>query len=248
MVEIRDLGLSYGARPVLKGVNLAVPRGQTVAIIGPSGSGKTTLLRCVNYLARPTEGEIWVGGTLVGQRETHGKLEPAPECILRTHRTVTGMVFQQFNLFRNLTVLQNVTFAPIHANGRDRASAEEKARSLIARVGLSHKLDAYPSQLSGGQQQRVAIARALAMDPKVMLFDEATSALDPELAREVLVVMRELSEEGMTMLVVTHEMSFARNVAHQIVFMEEGRILQIAAPEELFSEDAHPRIKTFLAH
>jgi polar amino acid transport system ATP-binding protein len=246
MVELRGIELSYGLLRVLKGVDLSVGKGQTVAIIGPSGSGKTTLLRCINYLAVPSGGEIWVNGILVGHREVAGKLMPAGERLLRTHRTETGMVFQQFNLFSNMTVLENVAFAPTVARGIGKREAAERARALIARVGLAAKENSYPSELSGGQQQRIAIARALAMNPKVMLFDEATSALDPELAREVLAVMGELASEGMTMIVVTHEMGFAREVADRIVFMEGGEVVQMGTPAEMFSDDAHQRVREFL--
>jgi polar amino acid transport system ATP-binding protein len=248
MVELRGIVLNYHTLRVLKGVNLAVRKGETVAIIGPSGSGKTTLLRCINYLTRPSSGEVWVGGHLVGQYPVSGQLRSAPDSVLRKHRLDTGMVFQQFNLFRNMNVLDNVTFAPLSTG---RGSPEEiriRARQLVERVGLGHKLDAFPSELSGGQQQRIAIARALAMQPKVMLFDEATSALDPELAREVLDVMRELAREGMTMVVVTHEMGFAREVADRVVFMESGEIVLQGPPAELFSDKAPERICRFLQH
>ena len=246
MVELRGLSLEIGGQSILKNVDLSLPRGQTTAIIGPSGSGKTTLLRCINYLARPTAGEIWVDGQLIGQKPGKNGFRPVSERVLRAHRRQTGMVFQQFNLFRNMTVLENVMFAPLASKQGSRAEIEQRATLLIARVGLAHKHDAYPSQLSGGQQQRIAIARALAMEPKVMLFDEATSALDPELAREVLEVMREMAEEGMTMIVVTHEMGFAREVAQQIVFMEQGEVIAMAAPDQLFSASAPERIRQFL--
>jgi polar amino acid transport system ATP-binding protein len=246
-VELRGLGLSIDGQDILRGVDLAIRKGTTTAIIGPSGSGKTTLLRCVNYLARPTAGEVWVDGQIVGHREHNGRLAPAGERLLRVHRRQTGMVFQKFNLFRNLNILANVAFAPVAAGLCSRVEAEERARRLIGRVGLSHKLHNMPEQLSGGQQQRVAIARALAMEPKVMLFDEATSALDPELSREVLHLMQELAEEGLTMIVVTHEMSFARNVAHEVVFMENGAIHAKAPPEALFSDHAPERVRAFLS-
>jgi len=246
MVELRGLSLDIAGQSILKNVDLSLPKGQTTAIIGPSGSGKTTLLRCINYLARPTAGEIRVDGQLIGQKPGKTGLRPVSERVLRGHRRQTGMVFQQFNLFRNMTVLENVMFAPLASKQASRAEIEQRASRLIARVGLAHKHDAYPSQLSGGQQQRIAIARALAMEPKVMLFDEATSALDPELAREVLEVMRELAQEGMTMIVVTHEMGFAREVAQQIVFMEQGAVIEVAAPDQLFSASAPERIRHFL--
>jgi len=248
MVELRGIELHFHALQVLKGVDLAVRKGETVAIIGPSGSGKTTLLRCINYLNRPSGGEVWVGGHLVGQEPAGDRLRAAPEPVLRRHRQDTGMVFQQFNLFRNMTVLENVTFAPLASRRGTPDEIRARARRLIERVGLSHKLDAYPSELSGGQQQRIAIARALAMQPMVMLFDEATSALDPELAREVLDVMRELAREGMTMVVVTHEMGFAREVADRVVFMEGGEIVLQGPPSEVFSAAAPERIRRFLQH
>jgi polar amino acid transport system ATP-binding protein len=219
-----------------------------VAIIGPSGSGKTTLLRCINYLTRPSGGEVWVGGHLVGQYPVGGRLRPAPDHVLRRHRLDTGMVFQQFNLFRNMNVLDNVTFAPLSTGRGSPEEIRARALQLVERVGLGHKLDAFPSELSGGQQQRIAIARALAMQPKVMLFDEATSALDPELAREVLDVMRELAREGMTMVVVTHEMGFAREVADRVVFMERGEIALQGPPSHVFSDKAPDRMSRFLQH
>lgn len=248
IVELRGVRLDYGILNVLHDVNLTIREGETVAIIGPSGSGKTTLLRCINYLARPTAGEVWVDRHLVGQVEKGGKLHPATEGVLRLHRLETGMVFQQFNLFRNMTVLQNVMYAPVACRVTSKEEARDRAVRLIERVGLGGKLSARPHELSGGQQQRIAIARALAMQPKVMLFDEATSALDPELAREVLEVMRELAREGMTMVVVTHEMGFARNVADRVVFMENGRIVEDGAPAVIFSDQAPKRIRNFLSH
>lgn len=246
-VELRGLGLSIGGHDILRNIDLTIRQGRTTAIIGPSGSGKTTLLRCVNYLACPTAGEVWVDGLLVGQSERNGRLVRAREKLLRLHRQQTGMVFQKFNLFRNMSILENVAFAPVSAGLCSRAEAEERARRLVSRVGLSHKLDSLPEQLSGGQQQRIAIARALAMQPRVMLFDEATSALDPELSREVLLLMQELAEEGLTMMVVTHEMSFAHDVAHEVVFMENGSIHAKGPPELLFSERAPERVRTFLS-
>ena len=247
-VELRDLHLSYGAHEILGGIDLKVMEGTTTALVGPSGSGKTTLLRCVNYLAKPHTGEIWVDGELVGYEERGGRRYPARDTTLRSHRRRTGMVFQRFNLFANLSALANVAFAPVSAGLCSRAEGRERARALLARVGLSHREDALPTQLSGGQQQRVAIARALAMQPKVMLFDEATSALDPELSREVLAVMRELAQTGMTMLVVTHETGFARTVADEIVFMEAGRIVAQGKPETMFSDQAPERIRSFFRH
>lgn len=246
MVELRGIELNFHTLKVLNGVDLSVRKGETVAIIGPSGSGKTTLLRCINYLNRPSAGEVWVGGHLVGQHPVGDRLRPAPEGVLRRHRVETGMVFQQFNLFRNMTALENVTFAPLSAGRGSKAEIGDRARQLIERVGLGHKMNAYPTALSGGQQQRIAIARALAMQPQVMLFDEATSALDPELAREVLDVMRELAREGMTMVVVTHEMGFAREVADRVVFMEAGEVVLDGKPSDIFSSGAPERIRRFL--
>lgn len=248
MVELRGITLSYGTQTVLHGVDLCVAKGEVVALIGPSGSGKTTLIRCINYLARPDAGEVWVGGKLIGQTNVGGRLRPATEARLRQHRLMTGMVFQQFNLFRNMTVLENVMFAPVATATASPDAARTRAVALIERVGLGAKLNARPAELSGGQQQRVAIARALAMQPHVMLFDEATSALDPELAREVLEVMRELAADGMTMIVVTHEMGFARTVADRVVFMEGGRIVMQGPPSVMFSDRAPPRIRSFLQH
>ncbi len=247
-VELRGLHLSYGAHQILRGIDLTVREGTTTALVGPSGSGKTTLLRCVNYLATPVAGEVWVDGEMVGREERAGRLYPARERILREHRRRTGMVFQRFNLFANLSARANVAFAPVSAGLCSRAEAQDRASTLLARVGLSHRENALPAQLSGGQQQRVAIARALAMQPRVMLFDEATSALDPELSREVLAVIQELAQSGMTMLVVTHETGFARTVADDIVFMEAGRIVSQGSPEAMFSDDAPERVRRFLGH
>jgi polar amino acid transport system ATP-binding protein len=218
-----------------------------VVLIGASGSGKTTFIRCINHLESIDAGRILVNGHLVGYREKDGVLEEEPEKSIARHRRDIGMVFQRFNLFPHLTALGNVTEAPIHVRhiGRDEAIAD--GRALLARVGLADKENAFPNQLSGGQQQRVAIARALAMRPNLMLFDEATSALDPEMVGEVLEVMKELARAGMTMIVVTHEMGFAREVAHRIVFMDEGRIVEEGRPEAFFSAPRHERSRLFIA-
>ncbi len=236
IVRIRDLHKRYGDLDVLRGVSLDVTRGEVVVIIGPSGTGKSTLLRCINQLTRPDSGRVWLDGVEV----------TAPECNLNEVRAEVGMVFQDFNLFNHLTAIKNVAIGPIRVLHMDRAQALELARYELERVGLAGKADAYPGQLSGGQKQRVAIARALAMKPKVMLFDEPTSALDPELIGEVLEVMKKLAQEHMTMLVVTHEMGFAREVANRIVFMEGGNIVEEGPPAQLFYAAQHPRTAEFL--
>jgi len=236
MIEIERLEKSFGTNRVLDGISLEVRLGQVVCIIGPSGSGKSTLLRCVNGLESYEGGEVRV----LGQRVDRARPE-----IRATRRQVT-MVFQRFNLFPHRTALENVTEGPIYAAGESRASAEQHAHELLARVGLTGKESAYPSQLSGGQQQRVAIARALAMRPKAVLFDEPTSALDPELVGEVLTVMRDLAREGMTMAVVTHEMGFAREVADHVVFMDKGRVVEEGPPADLLTAPREPRTQDFL--
>ncbi len=236
-VLLEQVRKSFGRLEVLRGVDLRVERGEKVCIIGPSGSGKSTLLRCVNLLERPTSGRVFVEGTEV----------TAPDCDIDRVRAHMGMVFQQFNLFPHLTVERNITIAQQTVLGRGREEAVETAIAMLRRVGLEDKRHEYPARLSGGQQQRVAIARALAMDPGVMLFDEATSALDPELVGEVLRVMRELAEEGMTMLVVTHEMGFARRVADRVAFIDEGVILECAPPAELFESPHEERTRRFLS-
>ena len=237
VVHISNLHKRFGDNHVLRGIDLDVERGEVVCIIGPSGSGKSTLLRCVNLLEKPSDGAI----TVIDQELTH------PDCDIDLARTRIGMVFQSFNLFPHMTVLDNICVAQRKVLKRPAAEAEAKARELLARVGLSEKESAYPAQLSGGQQQRVAIARALAMDPQVMLFDEATSALDPELVGEVLGVMRSLADEGMTMLVVTHEMGFALNVASRVVFMDGGVIVEQGAPAQVLGNPREERTKRFLA-
>lgn len=237
VVQLIELRKSFGANEVLRGINLEVTRGEVVCIIGPSGSGKSTLLRCVNMLETPTSGTVAVGGIELTD----------PDCDLDAARTSLGMVFQQFNLFPHMTAMENVTVALRKVLKRSRSEAELIAGEQLARVGLSEKALSYPAQLSGGQQQRVAIARALAMGPSVMLFDEATSALDPELVGDVLAVMRSLAEEGMTMLVVTHEMGFARNVADRVIFMDEGVIMEQGKPADVLGNPSVDRTKKFLA-
>ncbi|KIA64609.1 amino acid ABC transporter ATP-binding protein [Nocardia vulneris] len=238
---------NFGALQVLKGVSLEIGRGEVLCVIGPSGSGKSTFLRCINHLEQVNAGRLYVDGELVGYQEKNGKLyELHPREAARQRREI-GMVFQHFNLFPHRTVLDNVIEAPTQVKKVRKADAVAKAKELLERVGLAEKANAYPAQLSGGQQQRVAIARALAMDPKLMLFDEPTSALDPELVGEVLTVMRELAESGMTMVVVTHEMGFAREVADKLVFMDGGVIVEAGAPRELLANPKHERTKTFLS-
>jgi len=236
-VEVRNLHKSFGPLEVLKGIDFTVDSGQLVCIIGPSGSGKSTLLRCVNLLEEPTSGKVFVNGVELTD----------PDVDIDAERCRIGMVFQQFNLFPHLTVLRNVTIAQERVLKRSRAEAERIARAGLDRVGLGEKAGAFPAQLSGGQQQRVAIARALAMDPTLMLFDEPTSALDPELVGEVLAVMRKLTEDGMTMLVVTHEMGFAREVADRVVFIDGGVIVEDGPPEQVIGHPRHERTRTFLS-
>jgi len=248
MVRCIGLHKRFGRLEVLRGIDMAVAKGEVVVLIGPSGSGKTTLLRCINHLEVVDKGRIFVDGELVGYREDRGgRLREDSEREVARKRSAIGMVFQRFNLFPHLTALQNVIEAPMHVRKLPRRRAEERGRGLLAKVGLSDKLNVYPSQLSGGQQQRVAIARALAMEPKLMLFDEPTSALDPELVGEVLEVMKNLAREGMTMVVVSHEMGFAREVADRIVFMDEGVILEQGTPDDMFAKAQHPRTQAFLS-
>ena len=247
MVRAEMVCKSFGALQVLKGVTLSVERGQVLVLVGPSGSGKSTFLRCINHLETVSAGRLYVDGELVGYREKGGKLhEMSPRDAAKQRRDI-GMVFQHFNLFPHRTALDNIIEAPVHVKGVKKAQAVERARDLLAQVGLSGKADAYPAQLSGGQQQRVAIARALAMDPKLMLFDEPTSALDPELVGEVLAVMKKLASEGMTMVVVTHEMGFAREVADELVFMDGGVIVESGPPREVLGNPQHDRTKAFLS-
>ena len=236
MIVIKDLHKSYGNTEILKGIDLEVKKSEVVVVIGPSGSGKSTLLRCVNYLEVPTSGTISIDGQTI-----------TPNVDINTIRAEVGMVFQHFNLFGHMTVLQNITLAPIKVRHMSKEDAEKVAMDLLTKVGLVDKASAYPRELSGGQQQRVAIARALAMHPKIMLFDEPTSALDPEMVNEVLEVMKTLAESGMTMMVVTHEMGFARQVADRVLFVDGGKILEEGTPEELFTNPKEPRTQDFLA-
>jgi len=247
MVSVRKVVKRFGALTVLDGVSFDVRRGEVVVLIGASGSGKTTLLRCINFLERYDAGEIHVDGQLVGYRkEADGRLVALSERAVARQRTRMGMVFQSYNLFPHLTALENVVEAPVHVLGVPRGEAEERARGLLQRVGLEDKADARPARLSGGQQQRVAIARALAMQPELLLLDEVTSALDPELVGEVLQVITRLAADGMTMIIVTHEMQFAREVAHRIVFLAEGRIAEEGPAKQLLVDPQTPRLQAFL--
>ncbi len=246
MIVLREISKSYGPLKVLHEVSLEVARGDVVCVIGPSGSGKSTLLRCINYLEVPESGTIELDGRVCYRDFVDGRMRERPRAEIVATRRNFGMVFQDFQLFPHLTALGNVTEAPIRVRRLARAEAERKALDLLGRVGLADKADAYPEELSGGQKQRVAIARALAMEPKAMLFDEPTSALDPELVGEVLEVMRALAAEGMTMIVVTHEMGFARQVADRVVFMDHGRIVEEAPPEVFFTTPRMPRTQDFL--
>jgi polar amino acid transport system ATP-binding protein len=246
-VRAQDVHKRFGANRVLRGVSLDVKRGETVCMIGPSGSGKTTFVRCVNHLERIDSGRIEVNGRLIGYRERGGKIVEDDERSIARQRTQIGMVFQRFNLFPHKTALGNVIEAPVHVLRVPKHEAVSEARRLLARVGLAEKCDAYPGKLSGGQQQRVAIARALAMKPSLMLFDEATSALDPEVTGEVLAVMAELAQEGMTMIVVTHEMGFARACADRVVMMDEGVVVEEGPPEHFFTGAEHERTQRFLS-
>jgi polar amino acid transport system ATP-binding protein len=247
MVAAEQVCKNFGALRVLKGVTLTVGRGEVLCLIGPSGSGKSTFLRCINHLETVNAGRLYVDGELVGYRERGEKLYELPPRDAARQRRDVGMVFQHFNLFPHRTALANIVEAPVHVKKAKRSVAREKARDLLKQVGMSEKADAYPAQLSGGQQQRVAIARALAMDPKLMLFDEPTSALDPELVGDVLAVMRDLARGGMTMVVVTHEMGFAREVADQLVFMDDGVIVESGNPREVLAKPKHQRTQEFLS-
>jgi polar amino acid transport system ATP-binding protein len=247
MVRAESVRKRFGRLEVLRGINLEVGRGEVMCIIGPSGSGKSTFLRTINHLERINSGRLWVDGVLVGYRERGGRLHELRDSEVATHRAEIGMVFQRFNLFPHKTALGNVIEAPRLVRGVSKARATAEATDLLARVGLSDKLASYPSQLSGGQQQRVAIARALAMKPKLMLFDEPTSALDPELVGDVLDVMRGLARDGMTMVVVTHEMGFAREVADRLVFMDGGVIVEAGDPREVLANPRHERTRAFLS-
>lgn len=236
MIKMIDVYKSFGKNEVLKGINLHVERGEVVVIIGPSGSGKSTVLRCMNYLEEPTSGDVIVDGMTLNVKEN-----------INNVRAEVGMVFQRFNLFPHMTVLDNITLAPQKIRKMSKEEAEKIALELLAKVGLQDKADSYPQQLSGGQQQRVAIARALAMKPKVMLFDEPTSALDPEMVSEVLDVMKNLAKEGMTMVVVTHEMGFAKEVGTRVLFVDEGKILEEGTPKDVFEHPTNERTQLFLS-
>jgi polar amino acid transport system ATP-binding protein len=238
---------SYGKVEVLQGIDLEVGQGEVTCLVGPSGSGKTTFLRCINHLERINAGRLSVNGELVGYRERNGKLYELKDRDVCRQRTETGMVFQSFNLFQHMTALENVIEAPQQVLKESRKAATERARGLLAQMGLSGKEGNYPKELSGGQQQRVAIARALAMQPRLMLFDEPTSALDPELVGEVLNAMLELARSGMTMIVVTHEMGFAREVADTVVFMDAGRIVEVGTPKQIMESPQQERTQSFLA-
>src|SRR5229473_695457 len=246
MVLAENVIKRFGSLTVLNGVDLSVKRGQVVVVIGPSGSGKTTLLRCINHLEKIDGGRIYIDSQLVGYREVKGRVVEDKEAAIAHMRSQVGFVFQRFNLFPHMTALENVIEAPIHVLHQPRAEVTERAMGLLEKVGLIEKAHVYPHKLSGGQQQRVAIARALAMNPKLMLFDEATSALDPELVGEVLKVMRQLAEEGMTMVVVTHEMGFARDVSDHVIFMDQAVIVEEGTPEQVFDHAQNERTRTFL--
>jgi polar amino acid transport system ATP-binding protein len=247
MVKAESVCKNFGALKVLKGVTLEIGRGQVLVLVGPSGSGKSTFLRCINHLEVVNAGRLYVDGDLIGYREKGGKLYEMPPREAAKQRRDIGMVFQHFNLFPHRNALANIIEAPMQVRGVKKAEAVARAEDLLEQVGLSEKATAYPAQLSGGQQQRVAIARALAMNPKLMLFDEPTSALDPELVGEVLGVMKKLASEGMTMVVVTHEMGFAREVADQLVFMDGGVIVESGKPREILSNPQHERTQAFLS-
>ncbi|HUZ87250.1 MAG TPA: amino acid ABC transporter ATP-binding protein [Candidatus Baltobacterales bacterium] len=247
MVKAETVYKNYGRLEVLRGIDLEVLPKEVMCIIGPSGSGKSTFLRCINHLEKIDAGRLSVDGELVGYRERNNRLYELPDREVCRKRSEIGMVFQRFNLFPHMTALENVVEAPVRVKKEGRASAAARARALLERVGLTEKVDAYPNQLSGGQQQRVAIARALAMQPKLMLFDEPTSALDPELVGEVLDVMRGLAQDGMTMIVVTHEMGFAREVGDNLVFMDSGIIVEQGAPRDVLANPQHERTRSFLS-
>ncbi|CAL9557595.1 MULTISPECIES: amino acid ABC transporter ATP-binding protein [Streptomyces] len=247
MVKAERVCKSYGSVEVLKGIDLEVDSGEVFCIVGPSGSGKSTFLRCINHLEKINAGRLYVDGTLVGYREKGGKLYELRDREVAAQRRDIGMVFQRFNLFPHMTAVENVMEAPVQVKRVPKAEARKRAGELLDRVGLADKRDNYPAQLSGGQQQRVAIARALAMDPKLMLFDEPTSALDPELVGEVLDVMKALAQDGMTMIVVTHEMGFAREVGDSLVFMDGGVVVESGNPRDVLTDPQHERTKLFLS-
>ena len=247
MVQAEGVHKRFGRLEVLKGIDLEVRRGEVMCMLGPSGSGKSTFLRCINHLEEINSGRLSVDGELVGYRESGGKLYELREDVVAQKRSEIGMVFQHFNLFPHMTALENVTLAPIRVKGVPRSDARNRGQQLLQRVGLGDKLGTYPVALSGGQQQRVAIARALSMEPKLMLFDEPTSALDPELVGEVLDAMRQLARDGMTMIVVTHEMGFAREVADEVVFMDEGVVVESGPPAAVLGSPRHERTRAFLS-
>ncbi|MDR5826056.1 amino acid ABC transporter ATP-binding protein [Caballeronia sp. LZ043] len=247
IVRAADVRKSFGEFQALKGITLDVAEGEVLCIIGPSGSGKSTFLRCINQLETVSDGALWVNGELLGYRQDGNKLHELSEKQIARQRLATAMVFQRFNLFPHMTALENVIEGPVHVLKRPRAEAVKEARALLERVGLGHKCDAFPVELSGGQQQRVAIARALAMHPQLLLFDEPTSALDPELVGEVLAVMRGLAESGMTMIVVTHELGFAREVANRVVFMDQGQIVEAGPTAQVLSEPRQARTRDFIS-
>ncbi|HEV7213456.1 MAG TPA: amino acid ABC transporter ATP-binding protein [Blastococcus sp.] len=247
MIRAEAVRKSFGAVEVLKGISLEVAPREVMCVIGPSGSGKSTFLRCVNHLEKINAGRLWVDGRLVGYREKGGKLHELRDKEVSAQRRDIGMVFQRFNLFPHMTALENVMEAPTQVKGMAKQAARERGAALLERVGLGDRIQSYPNQLSGGQQQRVAIARALAMEPKLMLFDEPTSALDPELVGEVLDVMRGLAQDGMTMVVVTHEMGFAREVGDTLVFMDDGVVVEAGAPRQILTNPQHERTKSFLS-
>jgi polar amino acid transport system ATP-binding protein len=247
MVSSENVHKHFGRNQVLKGITLEVASGEVMCLLGPSGSGKSTFLRCINHLETVDAGELRVDGELVGYREANGKIYEQKPAEVAHDRSSIGMVFQRFNLFPHMTAIQNIIEAPIKVQGKSKSEATEEARTLLDNVGLLDRAGAYPSQLSGGQQQRIAIARALAMKPKLMLFDEPTSALDPELVGDVLEVMRQLADDGMTMVVVTHEIGFAREAGDQLVFMDEGVVVEQGDPREVIANPQHERTKTFLS-
>jgi len=247
MVKAENVHKSFGRVEVLKGIDLQVRPGEVMCIVGPSGSGKSTFLRCVNHLEKINGGRLWVNGRLMGYREKNGRLYELRDREVAEQRRDIGMVFQRFNLFPHMTALENVMEAPLRVKRLPKAQVRARAEELLARVGLADRRDNYPSQLSGGQQQRVAIARALAMDPALMLFDEPTSALDPELVGEVLSVMQQLAADGMTMMVVTHEMGFAREVGDSLVFMDGGVVVEQGDPREVLADPKHPRTREFFS-
>ncbi|MCP9234244.1 amino acid ABC transporter ATP-binding protein [Mesorhizobium sp. M0045] len=247
LVRARNVHKAFGPLEVLKGIDLDVAPGEVVVILGPSGSGKSTFLRCINHLEAIDQGSIEVDGEQIGYRLHNGRLDKLSDRAIAAQRRKIGMVFQQFNLYPHMTTLQNVIEAPVGVHRENRKEAIGYARELLTRVGLADKIDAYPRQLSGGQQQRVAIARALAIRPKLMLFDEPTSALDPELVGEVLATMRDLAKQGLTMIVVTHEIGFAREAADRVVFMDDGNVIEAGPPDEVLAKPRHPRTRAFLS-